>query len=100
MAIPTYWVNGPRVLNPTSGIALCSLNPPFTQHQTLEILVHCATGGTELRRFGVELNIREIVMAANQDVVYLTVEPGEFLGLYWLAGVQAQAVQGSIYAWR
>lgn len=98
MPIPKFMVNGPRVSNPVGGVALCELNPPFTQHQTLELLVHCPAVGVELRHYGANLALRNILICVNRDVVYLTVEPNERLGMYLAVSASEAYVQGSLYA--
>lgn len=100
MAIPNWFVNGLFLNNPPGGEMLCELNPPFTQHMTLEVLVHCAFTRVELRHTAVDLTRRNTILAADNATVYLTVEPGDILRLYWLPIGQEIYVQGSIYAWR
>lgn len=100
MPIPNWFVNGPRLVNPPGGAELCMLNPPFTQHMTIEILVHCPLSGSELWQRTAGNETRAILYAANRDTVYLTVEPGDWLRLNWIAGVDAAYVQGSLYVWR
>lgn len=79
---------------------MCELNPPFTQHATIEVLVHTPFSGAELQHRGADTAIKQILFAANRDTLYLTVEPGDWLRLNWIAAVDAQYVQGSLYVWR
>lgn len=97
MPIPRWFVNGPRIVNPPGGATMCELNPPFVQHQTIEVLVHCPLSGSELQQRAADTAIKQIVYAANRDTIYLTVEPGDWLRLNWIAAVDAQYVQGSLY---
>lgn len=100
MPIPNWFVNGPSLVNPPGGAVLCELNPPFTQHATIEILVHCPLSGSELWQRTAGNETRARLYCANRDTVYLTVEPGDWLRLNWIAGVDANYVQGSLYVWR
>lgn len=100
MAIPNWFVNGARQLNPAGGALLCELNPPFTQHATIEILVHVPVTGIELRHYRADGSISEMLMCVNNDTVYVTVEPGDRLVAHYYASVQTDVVQCSLYAWR
>lgn len=100
MPIPNWFINGPRIVNPPGGATLCELNPPFTQHMTLEVLCHCPLAGAEIQHRTAAGGITQIVYVANRDTIYLTVEPGDFLRMNWIASVDSQYVQGSLYAWR
>lgn len=100
MPIPNWFVNGPRRHDPTSGEVLCELNPPFTQHMTLEVLVHCTLAAGELRHYEAGPGIRQILQVGNRDTVYLTVEPGDRLVLHYIAVGAERTVQASLYAWR
>lgn len=97
MPIPIYFVNGPRQVNPPGGVLLCELNPPFTQHQTLEILVHCPPATSELRHMTDRNETRQMIICANGDTIYLTVEPLDRLQLYLLELGASTYVQGSLY---
>jgi hypothetical protein len=100
VAIPVWFVNGERRINPPGGVKLCELNPPFTQHATLEVLVHCALSQTEIRHRSAAQETRQILICANRDTIYLTVEPGDFLELYLVELGAGNYVQGSLYVWR
>lgn len=100
MPIPNWFVNGPRRLDPTSGEILCELNPPFTQHMTIEILVHCAATLVELRHRTATGGIKEILLCANRDTVYLTMEPTDWLQMLLMSNPAGTPVQGSLYVWR
>ena len=97
MPIPRWFVNGNRVMNPESGQIICELNPPFDRHETVEILVHCTLAVCELRHTRAGPEIRQLLLVGNQDTVYVTVDPGDRLVLYYVAVVQQQIVQGSLY---
>lgn len=100
MPIPNWFVNGPRRNNPPGGEVLCILDPPFTQHMTLEVLCHCALAGCELQHRDSENRIKQILICTNRDTIYLTVEPGDKLQMNWIASGAGDMVQGSLYAWR
>lgn len=100
MAIPNWFVNGQRHVNPPGGVQLCELNPPFTQHATIEILVHCTLSETEIRHRTADNETRGILICVNRDTVYLTVEPGDYLQLYLVQLGAGNFVQGSLYVWR
>ena len=100
MAIPNWFVNGDLMNNPPGGTVLCELNPPFTQHMTLEVLVHCALTRVELRHILPTEERKNTLIIANSATVYVTVEPNDILRLYWMPVQQELYVQGSIYAWR
>jgi hypothetical protein len=97
MPIPRWFVNGQRIVNPPGGAKLCELNPPFTQHQTLEVLVHCALSESEIRHRTAAQGTRQILICTNRDTVYFTVEPGDFLELYLVELGAGNYVQGSLY---
>lgn len=97
MPIPRWFINGPRRVDPTSGEILCTLDPPFRQHATLEILVHCTLAGGELRHYDSGPGIKQILLVGNRDTVYLTVEPGDRLVLHYIAVGGERMVQGSLY---
>lgn len=100
MSIPNWFVNGPRFNTPPGGQELCVLNPPFTQHMTIELLVHVPLGGAEIHHRTATNETRQILLAVNRDTLYLTVEPGDWIRMNWIASADAQFVQGSLYAWR
>lgn len=100
MPIPNWFVNGPRRINPAGGEKLCELNPPFTQHATLEILVHCNLASTEVRHRTALNETRGVLICVNRDTIYLTVEPGDYLELFLVQLGAGDFVQGSLYAWR
>jgi hypothetical protein len=95
--IPRWFVNGQRIVNPPGGAKLCELNPPWVQHQTLEILVHCALSQSEIRHRTATEGTRQIIICANRDIVYLTVEPGDYLELYLVELGAGNYVQGSLF---
>lgn len=97
MPVPRWFVNGPRRVNPAGGEKLCELNPPFPQHMTLEILVHCTLSSTEIRHRTAANETRQILICVNRDTVYLTVEPGDYLELYLVELGAGNFVQGSLY---
>ena len=100
MAIPNWFVNGERMVNPTNGVLMCELNPPFAQHMTLEILVHCVLSQVELRQRTATQGIRQLLICANRDYVYLTVEPGDYLQMFLAELGAGNYTQGSLYVWR
>lgn len=100
MAIPNWFVNGPRLVSPAGGAFLCALNPPFEQHMTLEILVHCPPAVGELRHVTDRNETRQMLIAADGNTIYLTVEPLDRLELYLASTLTSNYVQGSLYAWR
>lgn len=100
MPIPVYFVNGPRRVNPSGGEKLCELNPPFTQHATIEVLVHCNLASTEIRHRSAANETKQILICVNRDYVYMTVEPGDYLELYLVELGAGNFVQGSLYVWR
>lgn len=100
MSIPNWFVNGQRIVNPAGGAKLCELNPPFAQHLTLEVMIHCALSLSELRHRTAAQGTRQTIICTNQDYVYLTVEPGDFLELFLMELGAGNYVQGSLYVWR
>jgi hypothetical protein len=98
--IPNWFVNGQRIVNPPGGAKLCELNPPFTQHMTIEVLVHCALSQSEIRHRGADQGTKQIILCANRDDVYMTVEPGDWLELFLVELGAGNYVQGSLYVWR